>query len=238
MIKIAICEDEEIFRSQAITALQTYEKENALEFMLIEYVSGEEFLEKGAVEEVLLLDIEMTGMDGIALKNHLQEIKSRTKILFLTSHEEFMVPAFGKQVYGFLKKPLDYDELAKYLQTIIRDVQEEDTEKSILITTILDERVSVKISEIIYIKVEDKYSLLVTAQGDFCVRKPLNTWEEELGNSLFLRCHKSFLVNMDHIKKDKLKIVMDNGFEIAVPRGKKRQVSEQYQKFVQKKLFL
>lgn len=70
-----------------------------------EYERGEDLLEN-LNADILLLDIKMDGLDGIEIKNILQHQKSRTGILFLSNYLEAIPEAFGRQVYGFLKKPV------------------------------------------------------------------------------------------------------------------------------------
>lgn len=92
---------------------------------MAEYASGEELL-RDSSSDVLLLDVEMPGMNGIAVKNFLQNQRAMTRILFVSSHEETITEAFGREVYGFLYKAVTYELFREKMQFLLEDLKEQD----------------------------------------------------------------------------------------------------------------
>ena len=116
-IRIGICDDSDHDRHYLKSIIKNYFK--------VEYGSGEEFFRKPDVE-ILFLDIEMNALDGIMVKNELQKLQAETRIVFTTSHNDLMRDAFGKQVFGFLVKRVSPKEVEKYLNAILKDLEEEN----------------------------------------------------------------------------------------------------------------
>lgn len=103
-MKIAICDDQKIYRDDILAHCKRLLCEEGSVYKV--YTSGEELLTSGEMFDFLFLDIEMTGMDGIQVKELLEQQSIQGKIIFLTSHEERMREAFGANVIGFLRKPV------------------------------------------------------------------------------------------------------------------------------------
>lgn len=108
-MRIAICDDHDVTREALKGFCRDFFAGKKLrEIEIEEYASGEQYL---AAEEadILLLDIEMGQMNGIEVKERLQRQQAEARILFVTSYDEFMEEAYGRNVFGFLKKPLQYE---------------------------------------------------------------------------------------------------------------------------------
>ena len=124
-IRIGICDDSDHDRHYLKSIIKNYFKGREIEPEIVEYGSGEEFFRKPDVE-ILFLDIEMNALDGIMVKNELQKLQAETRIVFTTSHNDLMRDAFGKQVFGFLVKRVSPKEVEKYLNAILKDLEEEN----------------------------------------------------------------------------------------------------------------
>ncbi len=94
------------------------------------YESGTEFLADFCEPDFLLLDVEM---DGLAVKNVLREKKTFPRTLFVSRHPEAMDEAYDRNVYGFLKKPPEYEKFAEKMHRVMWDVNEERRTKNGLI---------------------------------------------------------------------------------------------------------
>lgn len=101
--KIAVCDDEQIFIDDVVAKL----KEQSEQCEISEYTSGEELLDSLLDFNIIFLDIEMMGINGINTAFSLREQKYDGMIIFLTSHTEFMPDAFKVKAFRFLDKPLD-----------------------------------------------------------------------------------------------------------------------------------
>lgn len=227
-MQIAICDDQEIYRDDILKhCKEIFEKDTGYEC----YSSGEELLASDLKSDFLFLDIEMTGMDGIRVKELLEQKKSRTKIIFLTSHEERMIEAFGANVIGFLKKPVQkaaLEYIAKKMKMFQnrKTVEWEDGGKHYIIFA----------DTIRYIEAQDKYTCVVTEEDRYLVRRTVKEWEELLPKTDFCRVNRSCLVNLDIFDKAKNEIVLEAGKTIRLSRKNKDTIMEQYKEYLRKKV--
>lgn len=85
MIKIAICDDEAIYRENTEKECKKYFQEKSEEILIDFFMSGKELLETERGYDILFLDIEMPDSDGIRVKEFFENNKKETRIIFLTS---------------------------------------------------------------------------------------------------------------------------------------------------------
>lgn len=95
-------------------------------------------------------------------ENELQKLQAETRIVFTTSHNDLMRDAFGKQVFGFLVKRVSPKEVEKYLNAILKDLEEENC---VLIKG-AEKETFVKEKQILYIKAETKYCDIILENQD------------------------------------------------------------------------
>lgn len=231
-IRIGICDDSEHDRRYLKSIIRKYFKKRDVELEVVEYDSGEDFFQKPDVD-ILFLDIEMDVLNGIMVKDELQKLQAEIRILFTTSHCEWMRNAFGKQVFGFLEKPIQYKELEKNLDTILRDIEEENC----VLVKGAEKETFVREEKILYIKAETKYcNIILENQDSLFSDKSIGEWTEELEERGFFLCHRSYLVNLYHLKKIDDDILLSNGEKIPVSRRLKTKVKEAYREYIRKKV--
>ncbi len=231
MIKIGICDDEEVGRIMVRDLLEEYAMENGIEYQKREYKSGKDFLERAEGIDILLLDIKMDGISGIQLKDMLQREGEDVKILFFTNYMEEMPEAFGKNVYGFLRKPIRKTRLRKYMDRMLEDLVES---RSIVIRS-LNQDIAIQVKDIYYFMSDKKYSRMVSTEGIRFCDMGLNQLEGMLKNKPFFRCHKSYLVNFANIHKIEDGIYMKNGERIPISRRKARELKDSYLAYIIRK---
>lgn len=222
MIKIGICDDEEVFREQLKGKLELFFEKNDLQYEVREYSSAGEFMACEEQTDLLFLDIEMEGISGIQLKDYLQA-EGNVRIIFVTSHMEGMQDAFGRNVYGFLEKPVEMDRLEKYLGRVLEDIKEE-----FLVIEGNQGKVVINTEEIFYFVSDDKYSYMVSKEGKSFCGMGMRQLEELLGGKDFFRCHKSYLVNMRNISDVNSGILLKNGESIPISRRRAKELKEAY----------
>lgn len=231
MIKIGICDDSLADRERLQESIKRYFLQSDREIEIMEYDSGESFLEKTEAD-ILFLDIEMARVSGIDVKNQLQREQNNIKIIFTTSHGEMMEEAFGKQVFGFLRKPIEYDKLEAKLEMVLEDI---DEEYQVMFSGLGEEHCVLK-KEILYINASGKYSEIVMEnEKKYFSDKSIGEWRKELECRDFFLCHKSYLVNMYHIRQIKDDIVLMDGEKIPMSRRSKKDVKDAYREYIKRK---
>ena len=126
MLKIAICDDEAIYRENTEKVCNDYFQGDGKAFgdevAMFTFSSGKELMDSSEEYDVLFLDVEMPDSDGICVKECFEKNRKKTRIIFLTSHEERAFEAFGKNVMYFLRKPLKAQEFKKAMDKVMTDI--------------------------------------------------------------------------------------------------------------------
>ncbi|HEU5166421.1 MAG TPA: LytTR family DNA-binding domain-containing protein [Chitinophagaceae bacterium] len=190
--------------------------------------------------DLVFLDISMPIKNGFDL---LKETKdAHFEVIFVTAHNQFMIEAFHFSAVDYLLKPVD-DELlidavkrarkrinekagSKNIETLLHNMQAKHSQKMKLCVSSLKGFQVVELDDILYAESSGNYTnLYFTNQQMICTSKPMHEYEELLEDSGFIRIHKSFVVNLLHVKEyirgEGGSILLSNGFELEVSRRKK-----------------
>lgn len=234
MIKIAICDDEAVFRKEIRECCVEYCKNEQLECDIEEYAAGRALIKDKISPDILFLDVQMPEADGIEVKEHLKNIKSDTKILFISSYPESMRAAFGGNVFGFLEKPFKYKEFAEKMGEMLEALE---VDLRFIICKPDSGEKKVYLREIVYIEAYGKYSKVHVRGGDNYIleEKSISKYEDELGED-FVRCHRSYIVNLLHVLsvKDK-KIRLTKGKELPIGRSYEPGTKERYGEYTMRR---
>jgi len=191
--------------------------------------------------DVVFLDIQMPGKSGLDLLTELPE--KHFEIIFVTAHNEYMLQALQYSAADYLLKPVDEDRLVESVQRVERRLaagKEEERRKALLhnlgkagnpaemrlcLPTMKGFMV-LKLDEIIYCEAERSYTIFhLVDNRTVTVSKPLLEYDQVLQETSFLRIHKSFLINLNHVKEYQRGegglVIMSNNDEIEVSRRKK-----------------
>lgn len=191
--------------------------------------------------DLLFLDIQMPGKSGIELLGELN--LKNLEVIFVTAHNEYMLQALQYSAADYLLKPVDEDRLVEAVRRVetrlVEGRKEEHAEALIhnisnsgmpgemrLCLPTLKGFIILKLEEILYCEAERSYSVFHLAdKRSVVVSKPLSDYDILLRDTSFLRVHKSFLINLHHVKEyqrgDGGLLIMSNGAEIEVSRRKK-----------------
>jgi two-component system, LytTR family, response regulator AlgR len=151
--------------------------------------------------DVVLLDIRMPGMDGIELARHVQKMPNAPAIVFTTAYDAYAVKAFELNAIDYLLKPIRRERLAAALKKAVAGhprntlaLQRIEQKARSHLSVIEKSRVSlVPVSEILYMRAEQKYVTLKTAARDYLLEESLAALEEEF-RAAFVRIHRNCLV--------------------------------------------
>ena len=214
-MQIAVCDDEKEIREMFAEKIrELYPKE---EISL--YQSGEELMLSEKEPDILLLDIQMPGKNGMETARELRRKNKNVIIIFVTALEDFVFQAFDVGAFHYLVKPFDDGKFAEVLQNAVN--QSEDRKKlesagrkgempGLMITT-GGEHITVNLEDIIYAEVFDRKIILHMMDADIEYYGKMKELEEKAGEE-FYRVHRSFLVNFGYIRKyDAATVYLEKG---------------------------
>lgn len=227
---IYICEDIEEHSKKILEICSLLAKEYPLK--VVAFQSAKELLESLeqlrqeniSFPHLVLLDIELPGMDGITLGKQIRKMNTDVFLVFITSYIEYAVKGYEANAFRYLLKPLSYDVMRNLLVDIQREYSKK---KKIIVKTRVGEMI-LPLQELIYISAEDKYTILHTKSRHYISDYSLKKYEEQLEEYGFFRIHRKYLINLYHYKETQNgRIILSQGG--ILPISKKR-MSEYRQK--------
>lgn len=218
-INIAICDDEKVQVELLERYVINWAKENNIKVEIELFYNAESFDFAWSMDKkynILLLDIEMPGKNGIELAKRIRKIDSLINLIFITAISDYISEGYDVEAINYLIKPIKETKLYECLDRAIEKIPIE--EKTILID--LDgETIRLMEKDILFIESFSHSIDIHTVKETYRVRKNIGTMEEELEKNNFIRCHRSYIVNLKHIKRiGKADIALDNDALIPVSR--------------------
>ncbi|WP_420379060.1 LytR/AlgR family response regulator transcription factor [Gilvibacter sp.] len=185
--------------------------------------------------DLLFLDIQMPGISGVELA---KSIPASVKIIFTTAHREYAVEGFELMAVDYLLKPISLDRFLKAAYRFIGNQPQES--ESNLDLPIIDKRefifvradrkmIKVALSEIKYVESIQDYLKIHTANKSLVTRETMAQLQQQLPEREFLRCHRSFLVNLRHIDSYTHEQITIKRKSIPISRSYKEQILEKLQ---------
>lgn len=219
-MRIAICDDEKEIRhllAEKIRALYP-------DAEIIIYKSGEEMLLSQDNPDILLLDIQMPGRNGIETARELRRKGAGSVIIFITALEEYVFQSFDVNAFHYLVKPFNSAKFSEVLANAVRLASKPKTDAPSLMITAGGKHILVEPDKIIYAEVFDRKIILHTAEENIEYYGKMKELEKSLGDG-FYRPHRAYLVNFAYIKKY-------DASTIFLEKGKALMAKQNYQDFV------
>ncbi len=242
MITTIIIDDEELARER----IRRFLDENDNFKVIAECRNGKEAIDaiNKTKPELIFLDIQMPGMDGFEVLNHLKE--NIPYVIFVTAYDEFAVKAFEVQALDYLLKPFDRKRFNQSIERALKQINNNDDNQ--VNKKLLDllkyvntneqkypERFIVKqsgkisfvpVDELIFLEATGNYIKLVTSNGSYLLRETMNNIEKKLSPEKFMRIHRSFIVKIEMIKE--LKPYFNSEYIVILKNGKELKASKTY----------
>jgi len=218
MPSCVIAEDETLLREELLVQLKEAWRE--LE-VLAACEDGGSALEAIAAHQpdVAFLDIRMPGLTGLEVASAAAQASPRTQVVFVTAYNQYAMDAFERGAADYLLKPIDPARLAATVKRVksrlasgawnadgieallekLRAGPAPEPKRAPLqwiTASIGKETRLVLVEDVAYFKAEDKYTLVMTAEGEALIRKPIRELLEALDPAVFKQVHRSTIVNM------------------------------------------
>jgi len=218
MINIAICDDERAEVTYLSTLVRQWATARGVAVRLSDYESAESFLfayEDDKAVDILLLDIQMGGIDGVALAKRIRTENRELQIIFITGYMEYIADGYDVEALNYLLKPVTD---AKFNATLDRAMEKLARNEHALLLSHAGENTRVPLYEIRYLEVWHNY-VTVHANANYQVKKTLGDLEKELDDNFF-RLGRSYIVNLRYIRKTtKTEVHLLDATVIPLPRG-------------------
>ena len=237
-MKLTICDDDRRIREMIAEAVR--EVSQSIEIECFKDASA--ILSKGYNTDILFLDIQMPGIDGMNAAKILRSNGKKTVIVFATAIEEQVFNAFDVGAFQYIVKPFDRNRIKEIIKKAIEQVEEKDyIEKTVRekesekVRSIMVKsggvNTKVIISDITYAEIFDRRIVLhMIGRDNIEYYGRISELEGVLGKD-FYRVHRAFLINLAFVRSYDSKSVNVSGEEIPVARGKYQELIKTYLSF-------
>lgn len=232
-MKIAICDDCTKDRDRLVHLCKLTGVGENYEYLT--YSSGDDLLAAfagGESFDLIFLDVDMPGIDGISTGKLLREQNMNVIIIFVTSHPEFALDAFECEAFHYLLKPCDSERLNEVLsraQTRLGLLRQYHVVKA------KDRTVKLPVSELYYIECLNRHIVYHMKNEDVTTRETLSDVYDALAPLGFCQIHQGYIVNMGKISSiDKDTVTLDDGRHVMMSIRRKSEVFLEYSRYVEK----
>lgn len=180
---------------------------------------------RSEIPDLLFLDIEMPGLSGLDILNLIDDLN--IQVVIITAHQEFAIQAVGTKAMAYLLKPVQPETLEKIIKQGLEKKQNPIKNAALKDKIPVPDREGIELipyDNIIYCKSDGNYTtLVIIGNSKKTVSKPLKYFEVNISSEQFVRIHKTYLVNLTHVKKylkrDGGDLVMTNNDILPVSRN-------------------
>lgn len=188
--------------------------------------------------DLLFLDVDMPGLSGLELIQLIDDLP--TRVVFTTAHMEYAIKAVETIASGYLLKPVQADDLKRIIEKVKNEKASARAEFSIsgkIPVADADGIELISYEDIIYLKSDSNYcELKITGNRKKLASKTLKYFEEILPSDRFFRIHKSYLININQVKKylkrDGGELLMSNNDVLPVSRNNRLEILKLIQSYL------
>lgn len=209
-MRILVCDDDALMVEQIKKCIKNFFERNRLKCPeVVCFFDGESLLADTGDKDILFLDIEMPGMNGIYVGNELKKANNRIIIFIVTSYSEYLDAAMRFHVFRYLSKPLDKQRFYDNMKDAI------DLYNTMTVKLPVETRQGIHTfpaSSIISVEAQGRKVIVHTTQSDFESIHNMHYWVELLPKNCFFQTHRSFIINFEHVTDfDHTLVHMANG---------------------------
>ncbi|OJE51797.1 DNA-binding response regulator [Bacillus proteolyticus] len=244
MLKVLVVDDEMLARDELKYLLeQTKEVEIIGEADCVEDVLEELMKNK---PDIVFLDIQLSDDNGFEIANILKKMKNPPSIVFATAYDQYALQAFEVDALDYILKPFDEERIVQTLKKYKKQKQikletKQDV-KSVDVTTemhklalpIEESIVLINIEDIVYVGLVDGKVAVKTMKETYVTHDTLVILEKKLPQTIFMRVHRSFITNINHISE--IQPWFNSTYNLIMKEGSKVPVSRTYAKELKKLL--
>lgn len=214
----ALCDDDASYARHVADLVRQWSQRTGARTETEQFPSAEAFLFRYSVQkdfDVLLLDVEMGAMDGVALARAVREDNDDIQIVFITGYSDYISQGYEVSALHYLTKPVVPEKL---FQVLNRAVSRLSRNEPRITLELPGETLRLPLGRISCLEVLHNY-VTVHADQDYIVKRPLGQLEKDL-DSRFFRISRSCILNLTFIRRvTRTQVELLSGLTVPLPRG-------------------
>ncbi len=231
---ILICDDNSLESMSLVDLLNDYFSDKSFNYEIDCYENGKSLLydiQDGKQADVIFLDVYMDDILGIEVAKKLRKCGYKGNIVFITATADFAIYGYDVGAVGYLLKPCCYDKLCKVMNRIMQGFH-----MDLYSIRYRNSVVRLQLNNILYVESINSKCILHSNTGDdYVIYKRLNDIENELNDDRFLRCHQSYLVNMNYIQRADKSFELTNGDTVCIRQRELKNIKDRYFDYIKRK---
>lgn len=199
MYKIIICDDEKSCIEKMEQSVKVFFADEEIRIIL--FSDGEALLRSDAAimgADILIMDIRLGGMDGLECSKRVIELNPYIQVIFVTNYMDYVENSYDIPHLWYLNKAKQSEFIGKALGKAKSVIDEQKSQS--IIATLNGVSTAIPCRDILYFEQRGRKTFIVTKTGTFEEYSNIDHFENMVANSAFVRCHKSFLVNMHEVR--------------------------------------
>ena len=221
MVRIALVEDDPIYRNQLKEYLARYEKESAEKIRITTFTDGDEIaIGYRAEYDIILMDIEMNYMDGMTAAEEIRRLDPEVVIIFITNSPQYAIKGYAVNALDYVLKPLYYYAFSQCINRASGRMQ--NRTKRFLYVSSKNGSQKLDCSRIYFMEVQGHDLAYHTADGVVTAIGTMKDVEEALDNRAFFRCNRCYLVNLEHVDGIRDEEAIVGGEPVQISRSRKK----------------
>ena len=234
-MRIAICDDEKNIRELIANKVANQYPDAEIIF----FQSGEELLLVDESIDILFLDIQMSGIDGMETARELRKKDKSVILIFVTAVEEYVFQAFDVGAFNYIVKPIDDGKFSDVLHRAVdewssQNINEKEPEERYVLINNSGVHTKVILDEIVYAEVFNRKVVIHKLDGEIEYYGKMSDLESLAGDSFF-RPHRAYLINFKYVEKyDATTIYLERGTALMAKQNYPEFVKK-YMKYIQKR---
>lgn len=229
MLKIAICDDENLFLIEFKSIIKDICANEKIEYVINTYNSGYFAIDNYNKYDLIFLDIDMPNLDGIAVAGQINKLKGNLDIpyiVFVTSKDNLVFDALKQFPYSFIRKAHFKDDIKSCILSINKKLADKAIRYPVKIGR---NKLFLNLDNIIYIEKDKNYVIFHTTDNQYKERSNIDEKLSDLSSRDFIRTHIGYLVNMKYIKEiTNTEVILLDGTKIPISKSYKQSVKDIY----------
>jgi len=234
-MQIAICDDEKNIRELIASKVMHLFPKAEIAF----YASGDELLLSDKAIDILFLDIQMSGRNGMETARELRKKDKKVILIFVTAAEEYVFQAFDVGAFHYIVKPMDDAKFTEVLRRAVDELNVQNTdakvpeEKSLIINR-GGVHTKVNIDDIVYAEVFNRKVVIHKLNETIEYYGKMSDLEAVTGDGFF-RTHRAYLINFKYVEKyDASTVYLEKGTALMAKQNYPEFVKK-YMKYIQRR---
>lgn len=226
-MRLAICDDNDLERDLLHTLLKKYFSETSVRCDFTLYDRGTSLyydVMEDIDYDIIFLDLFMGDSFGMRIAQKLRDISYKGKIIFCTVSADYALESYDVFASGYILKPYSLNDIKRTLDRFLPEYQcnsYQVKQKSNIIY--------IPLNEIMYVESDNTKCILHrTEDREYIIYKKLIQIEDELNDPRFLRCHQSFLVNMNYVREANDVFLLQNGENVLIRKKSKKTIQNKF----------